>query len=136
MSETTDVLDTIRDGIGTSFTELFSDPELRASAIASFDRTIEAAKRISNLERNPPANHVRLPDGRDVPVLGTLPMAADSRLVFHDATVDAMYLPHPNGADAVRISWDHIKEHCYEMIGEYHTTEESARQAAEKARNP
>ena len=54
---------------------------------AYFTRAIAAAIQAERDRLNPPADHVRLPDGRDVKVLGTLPMTADGYVVGADATI-------------------------------------------------
>lgn len=62
--------------------------------------------RIHELERMammhcPPPGHVRLPDGRDVPVLGELPMSEDDCAVGSDAT---LYRIAPDGSSEVLLT--------------------------------
>jgi len=131
---TPDKYDDIAAGVVRLILEAFHvSPRHEPPRINLYD---EIAKVIRN-EATPPPGCVRLPDGRDVKVLGELPMTADGCVFGINATAVYSFFP-PQSGQVVRVAAQSDPEPCSECgADDFYAAREcySSKEAAEAARS-
>ena len=83
----------------------------------------DAAAEITRLREQVPPGHVRLPDGRDVPMLGTLVETADHCIVGHEAKAFVIRRRSVNGHTERFVG--SVTNHC-EHFARYFASREKA----------